>query len=224
MTTDQSSGPSPGQICSMAMSLLKRNAVASLDDTTVEASACNVWYPILRDQLLELYAWTFAVKRVQLQQAAASPVYQYCYEYPLPADCLMPLEARAGIVGMDNTDPVTIEQEFTWIVEGGSIITDAEVVFLKYSARLDESGMFTPSFSLSLAYRIAGTLAYSMTGNDKLAAMLLSASDSEARRAEARDARKGTEEPFPQQDSWVANRNATFLYRQGGWLRQGQTE
>ena len=223
---------SPAEIASLAMTLLKKNAVVSMDDLTIEAQQCSIWLPILRDQLLEQYAFTFATKRVQLEALTDAPAYQYLYQYPVPEDCLMELEARADIftTADQTTNPPIIAPggmgiEFTWLVEGGNIITNANAVFLKYSADVTETGLYTPSFTLALAYRIAGTLAYPLTGNDKLAAMLIKASDDEAKRAQSRDAQKGSQEPFVQHDSWIGARNSTYLsYKHGSWLRQGQTE
>lgn len=200
------------------MTLLKMPAVISIDDVTVQAEACKSVYYMLRDQLLELHDWTFARERAPLLPSTTEPVYQYDYSYPLPADCIMPLEARAD----DWQGP-----ELTWIVEADAIITNATDVYLKYTRRVEEPGRFTPAFSVALSHIIAATLAYPLTGKDKLEAKYMQIAESLAAKAQTRDAQKGSQEPYLQQDSWIASRNSAYLYRRrydGLWLRQGNTE
>ena len=208
--------PSAEQICSFATTLLKRAPVTDINDSTVEATACLAVFDFLRDQLLEMFAWTFATKRVQLQQSATAPIYQYNYLYVIPADCLMPLEARAD---------TWVGDEFRWVVEQEGILTNAETVYLKYTQRVTATGLYTPSFALALSHSIAGTLAYSMTGKAALADALMKASASIAAQAQQREGQKGTQDQsLNADDSWVRARNSASLRfdRDTGWSRYGQ--
>lgn len=197
------SSRSAEEICTFAtVALLKRKPVVSIDDTTEEAKACASVYAMLRDELLESFAWTFATGRVQLQALADAPDYQYDYQYELPSDCLMPLEARVSY-GSDG---------LKWVVEGNRILTNSDEVYLKYVRRITEPGNFSPLFANALSYRIASALALPLTGEDKLTQAYWQQSEVLARRGEARDAQKGTQEEFQGEgDSWVGSRNSSRL-------------
>lgn len=98
-----SSGLSYVTYCNMALSHLGiSNQIQSLTppDQSNQASVCNLWYPICRDELLQTAPWNFAYQYVNLvqepmpsvtgpQQGLAAPGWQYSYQYP--SDCLQPV-------------------------------------------------------------------------------------------------------------------------------------
>lgn len=189
------------EICTMAMSLLKREAVNSIDDLTDEATQCKIMYPFALDTLLESYAWTFAIKRQTLSALSAAPINQYDFQYALPADCITPLELRADTWS---------GQGFTWIIEGQNVLSNADTVTLKYVYRVTQSGLFNPLFTMALAFGIAALLAYSMTGKPQYADVLEKKAHQLALRAQALDAQKGTQESFNQVDSWIKRSTSIF--------------
>jgi hypothetical protein len=75
-------------------------------------------------------------------------------------------------------------------------------------------------FVLALAHNIAATLAYPITGNEKLSEELMKISAGLIAKAQARDAQKGTWQPSVQRDSWLRGRQT---FRNRGWM-QGRTE
>jgi len=239
---------SDSQIASYALTLLKRPPISSISATTPDAVACSTVFPLLRDELLSVYAFTFSVKRARLQLLASRPIDQYLYAFAIPEDCLQPLELRGSMIyGTPSGAPEPgncgpypandtsgvwpdegygwdLAEPFTWVVEGSSILTNACHLFLKYVSQVTETGLFSPLFSMALAYRIASTLAYSTTGNEKLAATLMQMSELYAKRAMAKDAQLGTDEPMPKTDSWLRSRGSSYFFNRGGGWRQGWTE
>lgn len=179
-------------ICSLAMVLLKRQVITSINDLTIEATTVESVFDLLRDELLESYAWSFAIHRAPLALETLVPANQYAYQYALPADCLVPLELRSA----------DIQGPFAWVVEGRSVLTNVTTVYLKYIRRVTQTGTFTPTFCMALAYRIAATLAYPMTGKASYASDLFKQSDMYVKQGEFRDARSGGAEEYEQHDDW----------------------
>jgi hypothetical protein len=213
------------QIGTMAMTLLKRKPIVSITENTEQAQLVSAAYPILLDSLLEEYAWTFATERVQLQQLSTGPAFGYLYQFQMPPDLIMPLdlsgsedEPTAGVVWPDGLWRDI--DSFPWVVEGDLLLTNIPYVFLKYTYRVTETGLFSGMFTLALAHNIAATLAYPMTGNEKLSEELMKISAGLIAKAQARDAQKGTWQPPEQRDSWLKGRK---MFRSRGW-RQGPSE
>ena len=64
-------------ICNASLQLVKHSkTITSLSQGTKEANACEVIYEELRDALIEMHAWNFAVKRVKLAQLVATPTFE----------------------------------------------------------------------------------------------------------------------------------------------------
>lgn len=118
-------------ICNVALGHLGDTAtVVSITppDSSVQAQLCARFYPIARDALLEMSAWGFATKRIQLAQVTL-PTYtdsdgntrggtwQFGYSVPadmvnvlavLPAEALDDYEGRTDLVG-SNQNPEYVQ-------------------------------------------------------------------------------------------------------------------
>ena len=80
-------------ICNRALSRIgTRSTIASLDEGSAEANACQLWYDELRQQLLRVAPWGFSRATIVLTQlgdlipdnTAPSP---WLYKYAYPSDC-----------------------------------------------------------------------------------------------------------------------------------------
>lgn len=87
---------SPEEICNRALSDIgARVLISSIGENTPAGTQCELWYDILRKQLLQAAPWSFARKTVALTQLALlsdSPMpdgmYPWLVKYTYPADCL----------------------------------------------------------------------------------------------------------------------------------------
>lgn len=132
----------------------ERDLLTSLDDTESTVGVLlDTLYPSVRDQLLESYQWSFATKRVQLQQTT-EPVYGYEYAYTLPSDRIRIISASPS---SDTDDPMR------WEIEAGRLLTDEEEVYIRYIWRVEETGRFTSLFTKALIYELAAALALPIT-------------------------------------------------------------
>lgn len=128
-------------------------SIVSIDpsDGSAEADHCARFYPIARDQLLEVHAWRFATTRASLAELAVNPSVQWAHAYSLPNSCVRPL----AVLLPDATDdsapqPYKIETD----VDGASMIlyTNVENAWLKYIIRQANTTMYSPLFVIALSY------------------------------------------------------------------------
>lgn len=147
------------EIVNLALQKFGSVTIQSITDATPPARYAAVLWDIIRDELLYSYPWNFAMKRVILDTPSATePEFGFNYKFTLPADCLRVWELY------DN--------ESDWTVEGGELYTDADEVYVRYIARIEATGLFSPAFVTSLALRLAAELCTKIAENQRVRAAL----------------------------------------------------
>lgn len=142
-------------ICNLAYAHFGHDAnVVSISppDDSVEAQLASQFYPIARDELLEMHAWSFATKRATLA-ALVSAREDFAYAYSIPADCLKPRKLLPEGYASDSESEV-FERE------GQALYTDVPTVAtLVYTFNLTNTGVFSPPFVSALSLHLASYLA-----------------------------------------------------------------
>jgi hypothetical protein len=147
-------------ICNTALSHLGEEAeviqIAPPDGTT-QSVHCGRFYPIARDQLLEMHPWTFATVRVSLALVAAGAPSEWAYAYALPTKCLKP-HAVYRPDGLDDAEGEDFIVESA--SDGNSIVyTNVPEAVLRYTRLVEDTTKFTPGFVMALARLLASLLA-----------------------------------------------------------------
>jgi hypothetical protein len=121
-----------------------------------EEQQCGRFYPIARDQMLEVHPWTFAMRRAVLA-AVSSDRPSWAYAYQLPADCLKPRSVLANEVCDDSvSDDYIVETN----AAGTKVLyTNRSEATLRYTRTLTDTTRFTPMFVAALARLLASMLA-----------------------------------------------------------------
>lgn len=76
----------PVDICNQALAWFTQETINDLDDKTLLADKCKQLYDPTRKSVLAGYPWTFASKMIELNQDVEAPLFQFNYQYTLPAD------------------------------------------------------------------------------------------------------------------------------------------
>lgn len=137
-------------ICNLALSHFGQDGVISAispPDGSAEAEHCARFYPIARDELLEMHPWTFASKRATLAELT-NDREDFEYRYAVPADCLKPRRLLPD--GYDDEDHGST---FEW--EGSSLYADESLATLVYTYKLTDTTKFSPLFVTALSYLLA---------------------------------------------------------------------
>ena len=157
------------QICNLALAKVGDTAsqITSLDDGSTEASLCSKFYePTLRE-LLNIHTWNFAVKLATLAASTTEPAFGWDYSYPLPGDCIRPLDLRSE---SDSDTRVKVLNE--WRVVGRNIYTNTANAYLVYVHHSENPNLYTPIFIRALYTALASKLAYALTEDRNMVASL----------------------------------------------------
>lgn len=122
-------------IANIALSHLGDDATVSSFDPpegSIQAEHCARWYPIARDNLLEMYDWSFASRRAPLVEVDF-PFAQWAHSYVQPNNCL---RVRAIL------DPEAVDDDSSGYPNGG--ISSNTVITGLYDLRNAASGYYTP--------------------------------------------------------------------------------
>lgn len=177
-------------ICNLALSDMWQEAVITSitpPDGTVEAQHASVFYPIVRDKLLEMHSWYFATSRKSLTQFLTNEAENaWGYSYVMPANCLKP---RLILLPEATTDIAAQKHEVEAREDGQvSIYTDVEDAVLVYTRNVTDTSKFTPMFVTALGFLLAQYMAGPITKNPKTVSLMYQSFVSEYVQATAADA------------------------------------
>jgi len=148
------------QICNIALLKFGSTTITELGPETKESRACQVFYPLMRDELIYSHPWNFAMARADISaQVAPVPAFGFDYAYTLPTDCLRVWE----LIG-----------DSEWAVESGQLLTNQDTeIYIRYIRRVEESGRFTPSFVSCFGTYLGAELSAKLAGDKSMRQALL---------------------------------------------------
>ncbi len=173
-------------ICNVALTQLGANQIHSLEDGGAQATSCSIFYENARLSCLARHPWNFAIRRVELPQDATGPLYQFKYQYTLPADCLRVL---------------TLDGDPAYKAEGRKLLSDLPTCRLKYIADISDCSQWSAGFIDYLTARLRLDLAYVITKDGNQISTAKSLLDAAFAAAKVVDASEDISDNFGQFDS-----------------------
>lgn len=187
----------PTGICNMALSKMGEKRIDVLTGDSQEAIWCNIFYEHTRNEILEEFEWSCAIKRARLAQLEETPItedYEYYYQLPVNPKCLKVL---------NTPDNPTMKYK----VEEDKLLTNEDEVIIRYIQELKDTAKMTPLLIETIVLRLASKLAIPLTNNQKTSRELYIQSVHIANKAIGSDGR-GSETPQAKNTDWVdAGRN-----------------
>lgn len=179
------------EICNLALLKVGNSAGFLTDlgsDNSAQADACNRAYVPCRDELQEIFPWSFTLTRAALAASPVAPAWGYTTAFVKPPEFLR-------LVSVEG-------QGAQYEVEGDFILSDEDAPFLvRYQRLVTDTSKFPPTWAQALAYRIAleicPALAVSNTRIETLASMYKQAL-AQAKRVD----RMGISDRDPLDGSW----------------------
>jgi hypothetical protein len=153
------------QICNMALIRLGGPPIISIDDDCKRAIALKNSWDLVRDVVLRDHAWNFAIRRATLARLAITPDFGWTYAYQLPVNCLR-------VLGLCS-DSYQVDPEIEYEIEADQLVTNETTAYCKYVVRLEDTGLYDPTFCSALACRLAAENAYYLTASVEIADKLL---------------------------------------------------
>ncbi len=150
----------------------KRDNLSAITERDRGAEVCNLWYPVVRDAILEAAPWpsTRSIRRLaQLSIQGTegwepgAPEPGYGYAFALPEDCLRPrfISTYQRFIITQGADPVKI------------LMTDTPDVILTYTSRQTMVSQWENSLGLAIVYGLAAHICMPLTGKAQRANFLI---------------------------------------------------
>ncbi|MGD1830997.1 MAG: hypothetical protein ACPKM1_15660 [Spirochaetaceae bacterium] len=144
------------KIGNMAIGFCGGNSIMSFEDGTTESDLCKINYEPARDYCLEMRDWTFASERRRLTPLADAPVSEFSHAFQLPSDCFVLRQVS------DNQD---MKSSIEYQVDGNRILCDAGIVYVRYTVQVTNTSLFSPSFALAVATKLAELISVALTAS-----------------------------------------------------------
>jgi hypothetical protein len=159
-------------VCNQALLRVGADAIASLDTssdlddgTVVEANLCNIFFDQALEETMRIYPWNCCTERTLPVKLAEDPVFGYESAFQLPNDCMRVISV------FDSEDQYVTGVR--WVVEGGKILCDYDIIYLKYVKKPTNVGELDALAVKALICNLALKLAVPLQLDDKQASMIL---------------------------------------------------
>lgn len=186
------------EIVNSALIKIGEDPIASLDESRKAARRAKRQFPILRNQLLRMYRWNFAIKRATLAPESTGPAFGFESRFMLPDDCLRVL----GIYNDNEPLQNYTSSRVPWKVEQGFIHADGDTLNIFYIAEITDPQQFDAQFDEVLAWFIARDLAFNLSSGPDMVKLADSGYKEALREAKLSDAVEGTPEVV-QSSEWL---------------------
>ena len=149
-------------IVNRALALLGANKIVSLSDDTEEAKSAKNMYDDSLKSILAECAWSFALKRANLNMITTKPVWGGGNYFQKPSDCVR--------IFKSDVDDLKIEGEY--------VNSNSNSVGILYTYLCKDPSLYSPSFIDAFAYRLACDMCYDLTNISAKQSELLSVYES----------------------------------------------
>ena len=143
----------PVEICNIASRMLGGGEISAIDppDNTVQAALAAQLYPHVRQWVLRKHTWHSCKTRVILSPDAATPAFDYNYQFSLPANCLRIIQI--GYKG----DPIDYE------IDSRKILCDETVLPIIYVMDNDNPSTYEPALVHTMIIAMKHAMSYPVT-------------------------------------------------------------
>lgn len=145
------------EICNMALALVKKEAIVSLDDDSVQGRACKALYYVARDKALEDRIWSFSKLQYVLTEKSTEPLFGFANSFALPGEVI-----RVHSIVDGDGEPVVYE------VHGRYIYSDEDTLYVTAATKEVDASLYTPGFCAAVAFFLAHLLAVPLAENREL--------------------------------------------------------
>ena len=154
------------EICNIALANIRSKSINSLNEQSLQAQQCKLFYPILRDQLFEYAPWQFAHKVKPLSLLTLES-FNWGYVYQYPSDCLKINKLLLNYAGIRDDTFGThqkVEYEIQIIDDVKVIVSNAPDLRVDYRAKIEDPNLFTNEFKMTLSHLMASEIAVPIVG------------------------------------------------------------
>lgn len=143
-------------IANLGLQILGAPSIINLTDDTLSAREMNLAYASVRDAELNRRRWRFSIVRASLAALAAAPSGDdFERQFQLPGDFIRLIEGGDLSSVVDLSDyRGRIGAQYS--IEGRRILSNLSApLAIRYISRITDTTLFTPSFDMALAAKLA---------------------------------------------------------------------
>jgi len=178
-------------IANMALTHLGMKVITSLAENTPSAIACNNFFAPCRDDVFRESRWPFATVSAPLVLVTDTVIgWDYVYLYPVNAATVWSVYDESTVDEKDS-------QEFEVFFIPGSnrrvIGSKLSYAYADYTYKVEDTSLYDPKFVMALSYRLAASMANTLTGSPEVSTQLMNVYNailSEAKRVSGIEKRK----------------------------------
>lgn len=146
-------------IANSALIKLGASTITALPDGSKNSILAAEQYDKTRRQLLREHPWNCAIGRAKLGQLSDAPAFEFDHAYQLPTDWLRTLNVSDNTGGLGEPE---------YHIEGNTIVSSADDIYLKYVKDLSDPNVMDASFREALAFALAADLCIALTASNTL--------------------------------------------------------
>lgn len=208
-------------ICNIALGRIGVDrTITSLSEASKEARNCRRFYDLCRDEVLERMPWSFAARTAPLARLPDAVLLpNWAYQYAVPVDAVKILEVvPAGSVGEASSyygdccepwaPPRPARNPFRRGVSAdgavAAILSNVPDAYAVYTARVENTAIYSTLFVSMLADRLAMELAMPMTVDPRWFGVAQQRFAASMMEASSRDFEQNTRERDPTAPSILA--------------------
>ena len=150
-------------ISNMALSHIGVANIDRMDEASEPARLCRQFFDTARRSVLRRYPWPFATRRDTLGQLMTEPGdYRYAYRYPKNCVAIRKLfDEKYRCIPIQRYKILSDQ-------EGRVIYTNVEKCVAEYTADIKDCDLFDDGFIEAFAWKLAGDIAFKLTGNQNI--------------------------------------------------------
>lgn len=172
-------------ICNMALSHIRAGSINALNEGSLQAQQCNLWFDILRDRTLADAPWQFA-ESIKPLSPRTDEVFGWTYVYQYPSDCLRinrlirnfsAVESRQpgqSDVSSRLYDPLMTQPNLDHPIEyrvmnldGNKVVVSNEPnLRIDYNKKVADVNLFDNDFIMALSHLIASNVSMSVVAGE----------------------------------------------------------
>ena len=191
------------EICNSALIKLGVEPIADLDENTKQARLCKRQYPIIKQDVLRSHPWNFAMTRVELAATGNVPLFEFGFEFVLPADVLRVMKTDLNISPSITESPWKVEHNRS--TGKKVLLANDSVINILYVRDITDVQLFDSNFAEALAFRLASDLAYPLIQSVSLAGQMFTLYQEQLKTARSYDAQESSLESVIA-DEWIVQR------------------
>jgi hypothetical protein len=158
-------------IANMALTHLAMKGITSLTENTPSAIACNNFFVPCRDDVFRESRWPFASANIRLVIVPDEVLgWEDIYLYPPDAATVWNVYNESTVLRKDSQE---FEVFFVPSSNRRVIATNLPEAYASCTYKVEDTSVYDPKFVMALSYRLAASMAHTLTGSPEIGVQLM---------------------------------------------------